>query len=115
MRTGKMHADFVGAAACCVSLTRDGQCTLVSTTDGSVRLLDKDNGEMLGHYTGHAQANEYKSVGASINRQSIEFRLESTTLASDTHILGGSEDGRVICWDLVSSNIAQVRRQSIKQ
>jgi mitogen-activated protein kinase organizer 1 len=62
LRTGKMTVDFVGGSLCClfiylfiiylasvtcVSFTRDSQCTLVSTMDGHVRLLDKDNGELL--------------------------------------------------------------------
>lgn len=30
-----------------VSFTRDGQCALVSSLDNTLRLLDKDTGEML--------------------------------------------------------------------
>ena len=30
-----------------VSFSRDGHCLLVSSLDGRLRLLDKDNGEML--------------------------------------------------------------------
>ena len=30
-----------------VNFTRDGQCVLASTLDNSVRLFDKDSGEML--------------------------------------------------------------------
>ncbi len=31
----------------CVSFSRDGHCTLVSSLDNKLRLLDKDNGELL--------------------------------------------------------------------
>ena len=30
-----------------VSFSRDGNCILASSLDGKVRLLDKDNGELL--------------------------------------------------------------------
>lgn len=35
------------ASVSCASFSRDGQGLLVSTTDGKVRLLDKENGELL--------------------------------------------------------------------
>ena len=33
-----------------VSLSRDGQCVLVSTQDSTLKLMDKDTGEMLNEY-----------------------------------------------------------------
>lgn len=48
MRNASCHADFVGAAITSVSFTHDGQCILVSSSDNTVRLLDKNTGEMLG-------------------------------------------------------------------
>ena len=32
----------------CTCFSRDGQCTLVSSLDSTLRLLDKDTGELLG-------------------------------------------------------------------
>ena len=32
------------------SFTRDGQCVLTSTMDDSIKLMDKDTGEMLNEY-----------------------------------------------------------------
>ena len=32
----------------CICFSRDGQCTLVSSLDSTLRLLDKDTGELLG-------------------------------------------------------------------
>lgn len=31
----------------CVNLTRDGQCVLTSSLDSTLRLLDKESGELL--------------------------------------------------------------------
>lgn len=38
---------FVGPITC-VCYSQDGQCTLSSSLDASVRLLDKSTGELLG-------------------------------------------------------------------
>ncbi|KAI4794948.1 hypothetical protein KUCAC02_031742 [Chaenocephalus aceratus] len=46
LRKGQLHVDFI-------SSDQDGQCTLSSSLDSTVRLLDKSTGEMLGEYTGH--------------------------------------------------------------
>ena len=67
-------------------MTRDGQCILVSTLDSTVKLMDKDSGEMLNEYTGHVN-NSYK--------------VASCVSSADTHILAGSEDGKVYIWDLI--------------
>lgn len=41
---------YVSDAVTCVSLTRDGQCLVVSSADNMVRLLDKESGDMLGEW-----------------------------------------------------------------
>uniref|UniRef100_A0A3Q2YSW4 WD repeat domain-containing protein 83 n=1 Tax=Hippocampus comes TaxID=109280 RepID=A0A3Q2YSW4_HIPCM len=70
----------------CVCFSQDGQCTLSSSLDSTVRLLDKSTGEMLGEYTGH------KMKG---------YKLECCLSCKDTHVLSCSEDGHVYFWDLV--------------
>ena len=47
IRMGKLHADCIGQPVTSVSFTRDGQCVLTSTLDDTIRLLDKDTGELL--------------------------------------------------------------------
>ncbi|XP_022314567.2 tyrosine-protein kinase transmembrane receptor Ror2-like [Crassostrea virginica] len=89
LRTGKMHADFIGKAVSCVSFTKDGQCVLVGTLDDSIKLMDKDTGEMLNEFTGH---------------QNHEYKVDSTLNCQDTHVISGSEDGFVYYWDLVEWN-----------
>lgn len=44
---GQLRVDCVGQPVTSVSFTKDGQCVLVSTLDDTVRLLDKDLGELL--------------------------------------------------------------------
>ena len=51
-----MHTDYVGSAVSSVCFTRDGQCILVGGSAGgdTVKLFDKDTGEMLQEYRGHS-------------------------------------------------------------
>ena len=56
LRNGHMHTDYVGSAVSSVCFTRDGQCILVGGSAGgdTVKLFDKDTGEMLQEYRGHS-------------------------------------------------------------
>ncbi|XP_076235496.1 WD repeat domain-containing protein 83 [Calliopsis andreniformis] len=90
IRVGEMYADYMGDAVTCSSFTRDGQCIVVSCADAVVRLMDKDSGELLGEFTGHAANN---------------LCLESSVDAQDTRILSGSADGKLWIWDLVSQKV----------
>jgi len=90
LRDGRMLVDFVAKAVTSVCLTKDGQCQLVSTMDGVVRLLDKDNGQLLADYVGH---------------KNKEYKIDSCLLSSDAQVCSGSEDGHVYIWDLVDMRI----------
>ncbi|XP_071949972.1 WD repeat domain-containing protein 83-like [Antedon mediterranea] len=91
LRNGQMHMDCVGKPVTCVNFTKDGQCMLASSLDSTLRLLDKDNGELLGEYTGHKNS---------------EFKVESCLNHTDSHIVSGSEDGRICFWDLVEGTMS---------
>lgn len=41
---------MISAAITSVYFSHDGQCILVSSDDDTVRLLDKNTGELLGEY-----------------------------------------------------------------
>ncbi|XP_058617346.1 WD repeat domain-containing protein 83 isoform X2 [Onychostoma macrolepis] len=86
LRMGQLNVDFIGSPITCVCFSRDGQCTLSSSLDSTVRLLDKSSGEMLGEYSGH------------VNKG---YKLDCCLSDKDTHILSCSEDGHVYFWDLV--------------
>jgi mitogen-activated protein kinase organizer 1 len=45
-----MTVDHIGQPVTSVTLSKDGQCVLVSSLDDTVRLLDKDTGELLNEY-----------------------------------------------------------------
>ncbi|ESO88240.1 hypothetical protein LOTGIDRAFT_193477 [Lottia gigantea] len=92
LRIGKMMSDFIGNAVTCVTFTRDAQCILVSTLDNTLRLIDKDNGELLNEYTGH---------------KNKEYKIDNSLNSKDTHILSGSEDGLVYIWDLVDAKLVE--------
>ncbi|KAM9100784.1 WD repeat domain-containing protein 83 [Sarcophilus harrisii] len=91
LRMGELYADYVGSPITCVCFSKDGQCTLISSLDSSLRLLDKDTGELLGEYTGHK------------NR---EYKLDCCLSERDTHVVSASEDGHVYFWDLVEGTLA---------
>uniref|UniRef100_A0A665VTA6 WD repeat domain-containing protein 83 n=1 Tax=Echeneis naucrates TaxID=173247 RepID=A0A665VTA6_ECHNA len=91
LRMGQLHVDFISSPITCVCFSQDGQCTLSSSLDSTVRLLDKSTGEMLGEYTGH------KMKG---------YKLDCCLSSKDTHVLSCSEDGHVYCWDLVEGSLS---------
>lgn len=75
-----------------VCFSNDGQCILVGSADNTVRLLDKNTGEMLGEYVGH---------------RTEDMNIESAINISDSHVLSGSVSGELWCWDLVSAEVVK--------
>ncbi|XP_029441006.1 WD repeat domain-containing protein 83-like [Rhinatrema bivittatum] len=73
-----------------VDFSKDGQCMLASSLDTTLRLLDRDTGELLGEYSGH---------------QNRDCKLECCLTEKDTHVVSGSEDGRIYFWDLVEGSL----------
>ncbi|XP_077988063.1 WD repeat domain-containing protein 83-like [Glandiceps talaboti] len=92
LRVGQLFVDCIGKPVTSVTFTKDGQCSLASSLDSTVRLLDKDTGELLGEYAGH---------------QNTEYKIDSCLTESDTHIVSGSEDGRICFWDLVEGTMVE--------
>ncbi|XP_074059595.1 WD repeat domain-containing protein 83 [Macrotis lagotis] len=90
LRMGELYADYVGSPITCVCFSKDGQCTLISSLDSSLRLLDKDTGELLGEYTGH---------------KNQDYKLDCCLSERDTHVVSASEDGNVYFWDLVEGTL----------
>ncbi|XP_054716061.1 WD repeat domain-containing protein 83-like [Uloborus diversus] len=92
LRTGKLHTDDLGCSLNCVTFTKDGQCILVSCLDNTLRLMDKSSGEILSEYEGH---------------KNESYRIESCLNDTDTHVVSGSEDGKVYFWDLIEGTVAE--------
>ncbi|XP_064355383.1 WD repeat domain-containing protein 83 [Dromaius novaehollandiae] len=91
LRAGQLYSDYVGSPVTCVCFTKDGQCVLAASLDSTLRLLDKDTGELLGEYTGH---------------RSATYKLDCVLSERDTHVGSASEDGKVYFWDLVEGSLA---------
>ncbi|KAJ8363021.1 hypothetical protein SKAU_G00118520 [Synaphobranchus kaupii] len=91
LRMGELYADFINSPITCVCFSQDGQCSLSSSLDSTVRLLDKSTGELLGEYTGH------RNTG---------YKLDCCLSNKDTHVLSCSEDGHVYYWDLVEGSLS---------
>ena len=103
-----------------VNFTKDGQCTLVSCLNNSIKLLDKESGELLAEWV-------FKIL-ISINllivifqrfkgHANSKYKIDSCLTSSDTIVLSGSEDGYIYCWDLVEvsfTNIINLINNNIK-
>jgi mitogen-activated protein kinase organizer 1 len=92
IRTGTVVHDDVGPPITHVTLSNDKNCVLVASMDDKIRLLDKETGELLAEYQGHTNS---------------EYRIRPCFTNTDSHVIGGSEDGRVLIWDLVEGTIVK--------
>lgn len=90
IRMGSLVTDFTGDPVTCLTLTRDGQCFIASTSNSTVLMVDKTSGDFLSDYTGH-------STG--------DYFLESGIDQTDSYIISCSTDGFVYCWDLVQGTV----------
>ncbi|CAG4995323.1 unnamed protein product [Parnassius apollo] len=89
IRVGKMTSDYIGQIVTFGSITHDGQCFVLSCADSTVKLFDKDSGELLNTFSGH---------------ESKDLLLENAVNEKDSHIISGSANGEVFYWDLINSN-----------
>jgi mitogen-activated protein kinase organizer 1 len=78
VRMGRMYVDELHQAVTCVAASHDGLCVLAACLDSGLRLLDKDSGQLLATYRGHA----HESV-----------KMECGLTPSDAHVVGCSETG----------------------
>ncbi|XP_031561852.1 WD repeat domain-containing protein 83-like isoform X2 [Actinia tenebrosa] len=77
IRMGSLVVDFLGEPVTCVAISQDSQCILSSTLDSTIRLLDKETGELLNEFKGH---------------KNKDYKVDSCFTNTDTHIISGSED-----------------------
>ena len=75
-----------------VQQTRDGNATLVSTLDSTIRLMDKGNGQLLQNYKGHTNK---------------DYRIRSCLGMADSVVVSGSEDGHLYAWDLLEGKVIE--------
>ncbi|CAG0914139.1 unnamed protein product [Notodromas monacha] len=90
LRNGKQITDTIGAPVVDAEFSSDSQCVLVSTMDNCIRLFDKVDGKLLAEYVGHVAK---------------DFHVRAMTNFDDSLIVGGSENGKLLFWRTVSSNV----------
>ncbi|KAJ5605698.1 hypothetical protein N7510_008479 [Penicillium lagena] len=83
----------------CVKFSPNGKYVLAWTLDNCVRLWDYRESRCIKTYQGHV--NIKYSLGGGFGRYGLPGAME------DAFVVSGSEDGAVICWDLVSKKILQ--------
>lgn len=89
IRKGTLTIDRVPNPVTSVRLSTDGNCLLASTLDNSLRLVDKETGELLNCYS------------AQNSLRNNRYKIESTFSNTDSHVISGSETGEVLIWELV--------------
>jgi mitogen-activated protein kinase organizer 1 len=93
LRKGILQEDNVDNAIFSMALTHDAQCLAISCLDGTIRLMEAETGELLNTYSKHHVAGNYA--------------LSCNFTADDAHVVTGSEDGRVVLYDLVRGEMVQ--------
>ncbi|KAF8460663.1 WD40-repeat-containing domain protein, partial [Kalaharituber pfeilii] len=99
LRMGTLVTDLVGHSITSVSLTTDVNGILVSTLDSQIRLFDKSTGTCLQTYAG--------------SHKNTDFRVRSCVGGpGDAWVLTGSEDGKIVAYDLLEGReVAVVKGQ----
>jgi mitogen-activated protein kinase organizer 1 len=91
-RKGAMITDLVHHPVTCVTPSQDNRYIVAACMDGCVRLLDRQSGQLLGSFRGHAHAYS---------------KLDAILSSDESQIIGCSEDGRILFWDILGGNIVQ--------
>lgn len=99
IRTGMCNVDVIGHPITSLKVTKSGTELLVSSLDSTVRLMDRDNGQLL---------KAYRDAGF-VNK---ELRVRSTLGINDSVVVSGTEDGLVYAWDLLEGNVLHKFRHS---
>ncbi|KAI9847961.1 MAG: hypothetical protein M1837_001478 [Sclerophora amabilis] len=92
LRMGMVYVDVIGRPVTSIRQTKDGNALLVSSLDGTIRLMDKGNGNLLQTYKGHVNT---------------EYRIRSCLGMNDAFVVAGSEDGKIFVWDLLEGKVVQ--------
>jgi len=91
LRMGRLTKDDLGDPVTGAALTGDDRCLAASCLDGTVRLLERDTGDILQTYSGGHKAGNYM--------------LDCDVAADDACVTSGSEDGLVVLYDLVGGKV----------
>ncbi|KAH7135794.1 WD40-repeat-containing domain protein [Dendryphion nanum] len=92
LRTGMCSIDVIGHPITSLSVTKKGTELLASSLDSTVRLMDRQNGQLLKAYRDQGFVNK-------------ELRVRSTLGLNDSVVVSGSEDGMIYVWDLLEGDV----------
>lgn len=92
VRIGAVYTDELHHPVTSIAMSYDGKCVLAGCLDSTVRLLDKEGGELLASYTGH----RHESI-----------KMDCAFMPTDEFVLCGSEDGQIYMWDLVEEAVVK--------
>jgi len=92
IRMGSVSIDVIGSSVTSITPTRRNDAFLVSALDSRILLLDRNSGKILQAFK-------------SSNFTNTSYRLRSTLALNDSIALSGSEDGRIIAWDVVEGRV----------
>jgi len=87
IRKGQLIRDKHSDSVTCVSVSKDGKCSLSSCLGDILELNEISNGKLLQVYKGHTHTN---------------YAITSCFSYDDSVVLSGSEDGSIFAWDIVS-------------
>ncbi|CAL8139292.1 unnamed protein product [Orchesella dallaii] len=93
MRQGSLSVDCMPEAVTSLAISRDQASHLVSVADETVKLIDKDTGELLAEYKGHTDP-KYR-----------DYKIEVGFDFSDRYVLSASPFGSIFVWDLISEEV----------
>jgi mitogen-activated protein kinase organizer 1 len=88
IRYGKLYEDYIGHNLTYITLSHDQQCFLVGTLSSQLMLFDKVNGKLLQTF---------------LDYTNNTYMIENALSNDDQFIYSGSEDGRLICWNLLTA------------
>jgi mitogen-activated protein kinase organizer 1 len=91
LKMGRVSTDVMGTSVTSLTSGRNGEY-LVSTLDSTVRLMDRSTGQCLQTFKNEGYKNQ-------------EYRCRSTLGMGDGVAIAGSENGRVVVWDVLSGEV----------
>jgi WD40 repeat protein len=95
------------AAITSVRMSKDRNCILVSSTDDTLRLMDKANGTLLNEYDWsirhllNLRQPKLTVFFRYKGHHHTDYRLRSAFSNDDAYVLSGSEDNKMYIWDLL--------------
>ncbi|OQO14077.1 hypothetical protein B0A48_00953 [Cryoendolithus antarcticus] len=92
LRAGRVEEDCIGEGVTSVVSSGDGKSYLVGTLDSKLRLMDRKTGKCL---------QTFWDVGMICEN----YRIRSTLAMGDSLAVSGSENGQVLCWDVLTGEL----------